>query len=223
MRGRHLTDARARLADLLKLRFAGSMDPVSPREAARSVAHDFNNAIAIVVLNAQLVLDQMLPDHPHRVELVELCAAAERASLLARELVPGTAPFTATLPPLPSPPTVPAQGGTVLVIEDDESVRAAIQSVLSRRGFRVLDAADGAEAEAHARDEPIIDLVLTDFNLPDTTGAEIARRVCERHAEARILFMSGSARPAYADRFLQKPFTPQVLLRKVRLALEAAP
>lgn len=111
----------------------------------------------------------------------------------------------------------------MLVIEDDESVRAAIHSVLSRRGFRVLDAADGAEAEALARAEPIIDLVLTDFNLPDTSGAEVARLVCERHAEARVLFMSGSARPAYADRFLQKPFTPQVLLRKVRLALEAAP
>ena len=199
-----------------------SVDASSSSQATRSVAHDLNNAIAIVLLNAQLVLDQLLPDHPLRAELVELCAAAERASVLARQLAPGSDAAPVMLPPARATPTA-AQAGTVLVVEDDESVRAAIRSVLTRRGFRVLDAADGAEADAVAQAEPIIDLVLADFNLPDQSGDEIARSVCERHAEARVLFMSGSAQGGHADRFLQKPFTPQLLLRLVRLALEAAP
>ncbi len=230
MRGRQMTDAGtgAGLAHQPKLGFGEVVEPSSPSAdpaAARSpgaLAHDFNNAIAILLLNAQLVLDQLLPDHPLRAELVELCAAAERASSLARQLVPGSNAFAEALLPPPAPATAAVQGGTVLVVEDDESVRVAVQRVLSSRGFRVLAAEDGAEAESFARAETI-DLVLTDLDLPDLSGAELARRVCERHTGARVLFMSGSEPPAYADYFLQKPFTPQLLLRQVRLALEAAP
>jgi two-component system cell cycle sensor histidine kinase/response regulator CckA len=168
------------------------------------------------------VLDQLVPDHPLRAELVELCAAAERASVLSRQLTPGSVATEPVLPPAPATPTT-AQAGTVLVVEDEDSVRAAIRSVLTRRGFRVVEAADGAAALAAAQRESIIDLVLADFNLPDQTGDEIARAVCALHPEARVLLTSGSAQDGPADLFLPKPFTPQVLLQKIRLALEAAP
>lgn len=194
----------------------------APRRTQRGeLAHDFNNAVAIVLLNAQLVLDQLLPDHPLRAELVEMCAAAERASSLAKLLVPGSG-ASIGVPAPPAPPTAPVQGGTVLVVEHDESVRGAVQRTLSARGFRVLSARDGAEAESMARSATAIDLVLSDLDLPGHAGAAIAQKICERHPETRILFMSGSEQ-AHSEQFLQKPFTPQVLLRKVRLMLEAAP
>lgn len=221
------------MAQLPELRFGRGVEP--PPKPARPknapdrgpLLHDFNNAIAIVLLNAQLVLDQLLPDHPLRTELVELCAAAERASALARQLVPGgeaAAPLPAQLPSQDRPTLGAAgPGGTVLVVEDDELVRDVVERVLTSRGFRVLTAADGAEAEALARGEPLIDLVLTDVNLPDLTGDEVARRICAAHEEARVLFMSGSEAKGLGGWFLRKPFTPQLLLQQVRLALEAAP
>ena len=202
---------------------------------SRALAHEFNNAIATLLLGAQLLIDQLLPDHPLRAELVEVCAAAERAAALGWQLVPGSgvpgrgvpgsgAPGSGALAMEASPAPIAAPlAGTVLVVEDDEHVRAAVLRVLASRGFRVLEAADGSEAESLAQAEEIIDLVLTDLELPDLPGIEVARRVCERHGEARVLFMSGSAQQVPTDRFLSKPFTPQQLLRLVRLALEAAP
>ena len=192
---------------------------------SRALAHEFNNAIATLLLGAQLLIDQLLPDHPLRAELVEVCAAAERAAALGWQLVPGSGvPGSGALAmEAPPAPIAAPLAGTVLVVEDDEHVRAAVLRVLASRGFRVLEAADGSEAESLAQAEEIIDLVLTDLELPGLPGTEVARRVCERHGEARVLFMSGSAQQVPTDRFLSKPFTPQQLLRLVRLALEAAP
>ncbi|PWU01550.1 MAG: hybrid sensor histidine kinase/response regulator [Terriglobia bacterium] len=128
-------------------------------------------------------------------------------------------------------PAVQAGHETVLVVEDEESVRKLLTDVLRRRGYRVLEAGDGAEAlhiyeERHRE----IHLILTDMVMPKMTGPELASQVVRIHPGARILFMSG-----YTDdilrrtgalgsgmSLLQKPLRPETLAAKVREALDSA-
>jgi DNA-binding NtrC family response regulator len=116
---------------------------------------------------------------------------------------------------------------TILIVEDEASVRRLCRSVLLSAGYRVLEASDAAEAEAllERADEPV-DLLLTDVLLPGTTGRELAERGRARHPALRIVIMSGypetsveEKRPGQA-RFLQKPFPPGVLLRVISEVLK---
>ncbi|MDX6503544.1 MAG: two-component system, cell cycle sensor histidine kinase and response regulator CckA [Gaiellaceae bacterium] len=117
---------------------------------------------------------------------------------------------------------------TVLVVEDEEIIRTLVARTLREQGYQVLEARYGSEAlelwEGH-RDE--IGLLLTDIVMPGISGVELARRVAEDRPELRILLMSGFAEPAAGEQvpaptgagFLEKPFTPSELLRRVREAL----
>jgi CheY-like chemotaxis protein len=128
---------------------------------------------------------------------------------------------------------VPAQpdsavgaGETILVAEDEASVRELVRTVLTRLGYRVVVAADGQEALAAAeRERP--DLLLSDVIMPNLGGPELARRVRALYPDLPILFMSGYTAGAL-DRhslvetgatLLNKPFTPAVLASAVQLAL----
>jgi PAS domain S-box-containing protein len=127
------------------------------------------------------------------------------------------------------PPTPGATVGgreTILVAEDEASVRELVRTVLQRLGYRVLVATDGSEAVAIALREPI-DLLLTDVIMPGLGGPEVAARVRELQPDVPIMFMSGYTAGAI-DRhslieqgavLLQKPFTPSVLASSVREAL----
>ena len=131
---------------------------------------------------------------------------------------------------------VPAEGGTetVLVVEDQAEVRGLIQGALGNHGYRVLAAGIGAEAIALARqhDGPI-HVLLTDIVLPGMSGREVALAVLAERPEVRVLFMSGYTDDAIVQHgvlepglaFLQKPFTINALLRKVRevLAVDEPP
>jgi DNA-binding response OmpR family regulator len=123
-----------------------------------------------------------------------------------------------------------AAGETILVVEDDDRVRALVQRILGREGYRMLEARDGREAlavvESH---EGFIHLILSDVIVPDLNGVEIVRRVQERSSRTKALFMSGHTDQALqhdglllsgAD-FLQKPFAPHALVSKVREVLDA--
>ena len=115
--------------------------------------------------------------------------------------------------------------GTVLVAEDEESVRVLVQTVLSTAGFHVLTAASGIEANKmlQAIDRPL-DLLITDIIMPGMIGPDLARLVLERFPETRVLYITGyathSAVPAgflqEDDALLQKPFLPEQLLTKVQ-------
>lgn len=114
---------------------------------------------------------------------------------------------------------------TILVVEDEESVRALVREVLSRQGYTVLEACDGRAALelAGAYTGPV-HLLVTDCVLPHVNGGELARRLTARHPALKVLLISGyppteGALPGDADPdapFLQKPFTPAALTSTVR-------
>jgi two-component system, cell cycle sensor histidine kinase and response regulator CckA len=129
------------------------------------------------------------------------------------------------------PRLVVPKGGhqTVLLVDDDVQLRRFVQTVLSKAGFQVLEAASGEEAHRVATQyRGPIHLLLTDVVLPGTSGSEIAQRICGRRGETLLLYMSGYAGDTIVNRgvlengicFLQKPFTPDRLLEKVREVLQ---
>jgi nitrogen-specific signal transduction histidine kinase len=120
---------------------------------------------------------------------------------------------------------------TVLLVEDEEGVRKLARSILQRNGYRVLEATDSAHALLLAREHAAIDLLLTDVVMPQMSGAEIATRVLAQRPGLKLLYMSGYTDNAVVlhgvlrseAAFVQKPFTPAVLLSKVREVLDAPP
>src|SRR6266550_6057633 len=130
----------------------------------------------------------------------------------------------------PSPVAAPAAGNeTILVAEDERLVRVLAQKVLERAGYRVVVAVGGADALALAeRHAGPIHLLLTDVVMPEMNGRELARRLAALRPGLRVLYMSGYADEAVAQHgvldpgtaFLQKPFTPEGLAKKVRGVLD---
>ncbi len=129
---------------------------------------------------------------------------------------------------------VPIVGGTetVLVVEDDHAVRAMAVRTLERLGYHVLEAENGGEAlRVFERIADRVDLVLADMIMPQLGGRELASRLLRAHAGTKMLFMSGytdaaSLRADLLPRrgpFLQKPFMPEDLARKVRAVLDERP
>ena len=123
---------------------------------------------------------------------------------------------------------LPTGTGTILVLEDETSVRELTRRALVQNGFTVLVAADPEQAIAicERRKEPIR-LLLTDMVMPQMNGPEAARRISALHPETRILYMSGYTEHVALEEdlsktevaFLMKPFTPRVLLAKVHKTL----
>jgi CheY-like chemotaxis protein len=117
---------------------------------------------------------------------------------------------------------------TILVVEDEGVVRGLLMRILSRQGYRVLGAASGAEAVAAATDEGPIDLLLTDLDVSDMSGQELADRLLAGSAGLPVLYLAGYAdqlavpppRPSPAVGLLAKPFTAETLARRVREMLE---
>jgi CheY-like chemotaxis protein len=114
-------------------------------------------------------------------------------------------------------------------VEDDEHVRKAALRILEQAGYRVLIASNGGEALRHAEND-VIDLMLTDVIMPGMSGRELAERVQQLRPELRVLFMSGYTDDAIIHHgvlaegvaLLQKPFTRESLLRKIREVIEGA-
>jgi signal transduction histidine kinase/CheY-like chemotaxis protein len=120
---------------------------------------------------------------------------------------------------------------TILLVEDEEVVRSLVSEVLRAHGYEVLEAADGEEALERVRQrEGPLHLVVTDLVMPRVSGGELARTLRRDHAGLKVLLVSG-----YSDRevdpeslagpgsaFLQKPFSPADLTRKVRELLDLA-
>jgi len=118
--------------------------------------------------------------------------------------------------------------GRVLLVEDDASVRALVSRVLENSGFTVMSFESGADALRESEQHRgKIDLVLTDYLMPGMRGDELGRRLAEQRPGIRVLYMSGCISldglgeiPAQMGAVLQKPFSPQELVQRVRAELD---
>ena len=125
-------------------------------------------------------------------------------------------------------PPVGTNSETVLVVEDDEIVRQLVCDVLEDNGYTVLCAEDGPAAIAMANDYGnIIELLVTDVVMPQMNGPELASRLSLSRPELRVLYVSGYSVDDIGEHgvlredveLLQKPFSPQSLLQRVRQVL----
>jgi CheY-like chemotaxis protein len=119
---------------------------------------------------------------------------------------------------------------TVLVVEDQEAVRRLTKTILEEHGYRVLEAASGAEAHAVARGHAgEIDLLLTDVVMPGMDGRTLSEQLRDLRPNLRVILMSGYAADLIAHRdalasglaYIQKPFRPEELATKVRGVLDS--
>jgi CheY-like chemotaxis protein len=143
-------------------------------------------------------------------------------------------PCAADTPDISAPRSVEVseRGGTetILLVEDDEQVRTVAHEILRRNGYVVLEARDADEALAVSSEHPgTIDLLLTDVVMPKMNGRELARKLASLRSDTRVLFMSGYTSGVIVQRdiveagvsLVQKPFTPDVLLKKVREVIDS--
>jgi two-component system, cell cycle sensor histidine kinase and response regulator CckA len=126
------------------------------------------------------------------------------------------------------PAPQPSRSTTVLVVEDEDAIRAAIRRLLQGEGYTVLEASDGARAlqllEDKATDQ--VALVLTDLRMPVMDGRQLAAALARRRPSLPIVFMSGFTAQLMDLRlvsphlaFLAKPFRDSDLLATVRRQL----
>jgi len=141
-----------------------------------------------------------------------------------------TVAASAAEPERDTPPEPTGAPERILLVEDEPNVRRIARRILERNGYTVLEAANGTEALRllERRREPIA-LVLTDLVMPEMGGRELAARLRSVSPTSRVLFMSGYTEDAVLRQsvmepgaiFLDKPFTFDTLIRKVREALAA--
>ncbi len=133
-------------------------------------------------------------------------------------------------PPPSASAEVPRGSETILLVEDEEGVRSMVRGVLESHGYRVLEAQQARDVLQYCQNESgTIHLLLTDVVMPKMSGRELAERVIALHPETRVLYMSGYTDDAIVHHgvlnpglaFIQKPFTPEALMRKVREVLDA--
>jgi PAS domain S-box-containing protein len=128
------------------------------------------------------------------------------------------------------PPRVLSGSETLLLVEDEERLRVLSAAILNNAGYHVIVAESSFDALERCRSFPgKIHLLVTDVIMPDMNGRELAEQAARIRPEMKVLYVSGYADNALFDlqglhervAFLQKPITPDVLLRKVRETLDA--
>jgi two-component system cell cycle sensor histidine kinase/response regulator CckA len=142
------------------------------------------------------------------------------------------APVQAPVPVRPAAAPAPAPDltghGTVLLVEDEDAVRAFGARALQQRGYKVLEASSGVDAlrvvEEHKGD---IDLIVSDVVMPEMDGPTLLGELRRRGTKAKIIFVSGYAEEAFSKNlpdgeefaFLPKPFTLKQLIEQVKTTL----
>jgi CheY-like chemotaxis protein len=208
------------------------------RKLAGGAAQDFNNLLTVITSRGELARRHAGSDQSLERHLEELLGAAERARALTQQLL-AFSRRQALAPPLEmqraapvAPDALPRGSETILLVEHHEAVRLVEREILEGEGYVVLEASQGEDAllmqKRYARP---VHLVVTDVVMPDMSGPELARRLARAWPETKVLFLSGrSADDSAPDgvlvgdaTFLQKPFSPDALARKVREALAAPP
>jgi signal transduction histidine kinase/ActR/RegA family two-component response regulator len=132
----------------------------------------------------------------------------------------------------PIAPTTLHGTETILLVEDEEQVRALVLNILRRQGYRVICAQHAGEAMLLSEQHPeTIDLLLTDVVMPQMSGPELAKRLLAKRPSMKVLCMSGYTDDSIVRHgvlesgvaFLQKPLTPTALAGKIREVLDEEP
>ncbi len=127
------------------------------------------------------------------------------------------------------PPTTLRGTETILLVEDDDQVRAVAKGILRKSGYHVIEAASAGEALLHAEGHPSpIDLLLTDVVMPQMSGPALAKRLASVRPAMKVICMSGYTDDSIVRHgvleshvaYLQKPITPHTLTTKVREVLD---
>jgi len=131
-------------------------------------------------------------------------------------------------PTSPSAAKKSAPAKTLLVVDDEAMVRDLEVQILRQEGYAVLEAQGPAEALRLARETAVIDLLITDFSIPEVDGIELSRRFRLVHPKTPVLMVSGSfqlmqksAHDLDGIELLTKPFEIDELLHRVRCILDA--
>ena len=136
------------------------------------------------------------------------------------------------MPTIRAPQKPPANGKTILVLDDEADVRKLVNVMLTRNGYKVLiaDSGNNAIKTFQKRKQPV-DLLLLDVVSPGMSGPMVADRLAELQPGLRVIFMSGYGGTSVVQRYvvekgyalLKKPFTMDQLSQKVREVLESPP
>ncbi len=199
---------------------------------AGSVAHELNNLLTAINRYSSLALQRLEESHPIRNYLNEIGKAGDRAANLTRQLLTIgrkqiLKPPQQTESVVESAPSRVVE--TILLVEDDDVVRRLVCQILQEVGYNVIETARGEEAvRLCSESQQTIGLLLTDVVMPGTSGKEVADHLTELLPELKVLFMSGHTdevilRHGVLDsdvEFIQKPFTPEALSKKVREVLD---
>jgi CheY-like chemotaxis protein len=210
------------------------------------VAHELNNLLTVIQINTEFLLASTSENPESAEELDEIQRASKRASILARQLLassrlepfdPAVAEAALSRQYRRTPTSKsralkaerpPRTTETILLVEDEAAVRSLAKKILVQKGYRVLEASDGAIAlRIAAGHVGEIDLVLTDVAMPNLGGRGMVEELKELSPGMRVLFMSGYPKEEiFPDRgtarntpYLQKPFTSETLFLEVRAAL----
>ena len=193
------------------------------REGGRfpsDVAEELKDLITGILGNAELALEELQPWSAGYEELMSIRSAAQRTS----ELCHGEGPSLGEERPLASTEQGPR---TVLLVDDEESVRRVTQCILEAAGFSVCTASNGkAGVELFQAAPERFDVALLDYRMPILDGRAAAAELRSLRPELPVVMMSGYD-PSVLDQsdvhFLPKPFNRHILLEAVRRALLGVP
>lgn len=203
---------------------------------AGSVAHKFNNVLMAVTSGVTLVRLDLPENSPAEGPLKKMEEAVDRGAELCRQLLAGVKRESGTLAasavedgtstaevasasPLEPAPKRGGIHGAVLIVDDDESVRALARWVVEKAGYPVAVARDGDEALEKFRADPGgFGLVLLDLTMPRMSGEEVLVGLRSIRPNVRVVIITGYGEDAMRDGeaegiagFLQKPFSPDAL------------
>jgi PAS domain S-box-containing protein len=150
--------------------------------------------------------------------------AQQNSGHIQVDTAPGRGTSIAVYFPHAEAPEVAAKiDATILVVEDDDILRAAARDVLEEAGYHVLAANDAASALAICSSGVPIELVLSDIKLPRVDGLELAKQLRAHRPDLKVLWMSGHPADTFPSdvhtAYLKKPFTVEVLVERVRSLL----
>ncbi|MGY3621204.1 response regulator [Bradyrhizobium sp. USDA 10063] len=217
------------------------------QQVSGGVAHDFNNLLTVISGNLEIAARSVQSDGGAKRERLarvigNASTSAQKAALLTQQLLthargeppdikPAYQPPPATAAPVKehTTPVVGAGNETILVVEDEDSVRSFLVETLQDLNYKVREAANGSAALALFKTGRFhVDLLLTDIIMPGLNGRELADELHRLEPGLKVLFMTGYAGNAVGDQdrpdddvsLLQKPLTQTVLAARIREMLD---